>query len=86
MNANRLAVIGVWAATLVAGVAVAVAAPGPLVYVYLALTLALAVVVAFITQLAVGEQVGFVARLIACTCGSLAIILLVALIRALATR
>jgi hypothetical protein len=83
MDAKRWSVAAVWAATLVAGVVIAVSVPGPLVYAALTLADAIAFVIGMIAQLAVGEQVGFVARLTAIACGSFAIVLLVALIRLL---
>lgn len=78
------AVAAVWAGTLVAVVLIAAAVPEPTVWTGLTLAGALAVVVGMIVQLAVGEQDGFVQRLVATACGSFALVLLAALVRLLA--
>lgn len=76
MDAGRIAVAAVWAATLAAVVAVLVVLRGPDVPAFLTLTLVLAVVAALVGQLAVGEQRGFVVRTAASTAGSLVLVLL----------
>ncbi len=75
------AVAAVWLGTLIAAVLIAVGVGGPSVYVGLALAAALAVVVGIAAQLVVGEQDGFVERLVATCCGSFAVVLVVALVR-----
>jgi hypothetical protein len=81
MDAKRWAIAAVWAGTLVAAVLIAATVSGPFVYAVLALAAAVATVVGMTVQLAVGEQQGFVGRLIAGTCGSFGILLVVALVR-----
>jgi hypothetical protein len=78
------AVGAVWAGTLVAAIVLAAAVQGPFVWVALTLTATVAVVVGIVVQLAVGEQVGFVERLVATACGSFLLVLLVALVRLVA--
>jgi hypothetical protein len=75
------AVAAVWLGTLVAAAVLAAAVQGPFVWAALALTAAVAVVIGMIVQLAVGEQDGFVERLVATACGSFALVLLVAIVR-----
>jgi hypothetical protein len=81
MDAKRWAVVAVWAGTTVAAVAIDAAVQGPFVFTALALTVAVAVVVGMIVQLAVGEQDGFVGRLVASVCGSFGVVVLAALVR-----
>ncbi len=79
MNAHRWSVWVAWAATLAAAAALVVALPDralPL----LPLLLALSLVAAFGLQLVVADRVGLVSRLTASACGSLAIVLLAALL------
>jgi hypothetical protein len=78
------AVGAVWAGTLVAAIVLAAAVQGPFVWAALTLTATVAVVVGIVVQLAVGEQVGFVERLVATACGSFLLVLLVALVRLVA--
>ena len=78
------AVAAVWLGTLIAAIVLAMAIPGTFVWVGLALTAEVAVVVGIVVQLAVGEQVGFVERLVATACGSFLLVLLVALVRLVA--
>jgi hypothetical protein len=78
------AVAAVWLGTLIAAIVLAAAVPGTFVWVALALTAEVAVVVGIVVQLAVGEQVGFVERLVATACGSFLLVLLVALVRLVA--
>ena|SRR5947209_15496501 len=78
------AVAAVWLGTLIAAVLIAVGVAGPFVYAGLTLAAAVAVVVGIIAQLAVGEQYGFVERLVATCCGSFVLVLLVALVRLVA--
>jgi hypothetical protein len=78
------AVAAVWLGTLIAAIVLAAAVPGTFVWVALALTIEVAVVVGIVVQLAVGEQVGFVERLVATACGSFLLVLLVALVRLVA--
>jgi len=78
------AVAAVWLGTLIAAIVLAAAIPGTFVWVGLALTAEVAVVVGIVVQLAVGEQVGFVERLVATACGSFLLVLLVALVRLVA--
>jgi hypothetical protein len=81
MDAKRWAVAAVWVGTLVAAVLIAATVSGPFVYAGLALAAAVAMVASMAVQLVVGEQQGFVGRLIASTCGSFGILLVVALVR-----
>jgi hypothetical protein len=78
------AVAAVWLGTLIAAIVLAAAVSGTFVWVALALTAEVAVVVGIVVQLAVGEQVGFVERLVATACGSFLLVLLVALVRLVA--
>jgi hypothetical protein len=78
------AVLAVWVGTLVAAVALAASVPGPFVWAALTLTAAVAVVIGIVVQLAVGEQDGFVERLVATACGAFALVLVVALVRLVA--
>ena len=78
------AVAAVWVGTLVAAIVLASSVPGSFVWAALTLTGAVAVVVGMVVQLAVGEQVGFVERLVATACGSFLLVLLVALVRLVA--
>ena len=78
------AVGAVWAGTLVAAIVLAATVQGPFVWAALTLTATVAVVVGIVVQLAVGEQVGFVERLVATACGSFLLVLLVALVRLVA--
>ena len=76
MTRSRLAVIGVWALTLVGVVVIVAAVPGVEALAWLALALPLAVVVGMVGQLAVAEQHGFVLRLAAAATGSFVLVLL----------
>jgi hypothetical protein len=78
------AVVAVWAGTLVAAAVLAATVPGAFVWAALALTEAVAVVIGIVVQLAVGEQDGFVERLVATACGCFALVLLAALVRLVA--
>ena len=78
------AVAAVWAGTLIAAIVLAATVPGAFVWAALTLAAAVAVVVGMVVQLAVGEQVGFVERLVATACGSFLLVLLVALVRLVA--
>ncbi len=78
------AVGAVWVGTLAAAILLAAAVPGSFVWAALTLTVAVAVVVGIVVQLVVGEQVGFVERLVATVCGSFLLVLLVALVRLVA--
>jgi hypothetical protein len=78
------AVGAVWVGTLIAAIVLAAAVPGAFVWAALTLAAAVAVVVGMVVQLAVGEQVGFVERLVATACGSFLLVLLVALVRLVA--
>jgi hypothetical protein len=78
------AVAAVWLGTLIAAIVLAAAVSGTFVWAALALTAEVAVVVGIVVQLAVGEQVGFVERLVATACGSFLLVLLVALVRLVA--
>ncbi|MDH2444122.1 hypothetical protein QDR37_09210 [Amnibacterium sp. CER49] len=84
MDRKRTAVVAVWAGVLVAVVLVAALVHGPVVYAVLALVAMIAVAVAMTVQLAVGEQHGFVARVMASSCGAFALVLVGAAIRAVA--
>ena len=64
----------VWAATLLAGLALALGGPVGATAELATLVLAVAVVIAFVLQLVVADRVGFVARLTASVCGSLVIV------------
>ncbi|MGN6744277.1 MAG: hypothetical protein ACTHJL_13430 [Amnibacterium sp.] len=77
------AVAAVWAGTLLAVVIITVAVPGATVWTGLTLAGALSVVVGMVVQLAVGEQDGFVQRMVWTACGSFALVLLAALVRAI---
>jgi hypothetical protein len=78
------AVAAVWAGTLIAVLLIALAVPEPTVWTGLTLAGALSVVIGMIVQLAVGEQDGFVQRLVWTACGSFALVLLAALVRLVA--
>jgi hypothetical protein len=78
------AVAAVWAGTLVAAVVLAATVPGSFVWAALMLTTAVAVVIGIVVQLAVGEQDGFVERLVATVCGAFLLVLVVALVRLVA--
>jgi hypothetical protein len=78
------AVAAVWVGTLVAAAIIAVAVPGAFVWAGLTLAGAVSMVLAFVVQLVVGEQVGFVERLVATSCGSFLLVLVVALVRLVA--
>ena len=79
MDGHRWSIWVAWAATLVAAAALVLVLPdrAPAL---LPLLLALSVVAAFGLQLVVADRVGLVARLTASACGSLAIVLLAALL------
>jgi len=77
------AVAAVWAGTLVAVVVIALAVPGSAVWAGLTLAGAVSVVVGIVVQLAVGEQDGFVERLVATACGAFVLVLVAALVRLL---
>jgi hypothetical protein len=83
VDRKRTAVVAVWAGVLVAVVLVAALVRGPVVYAVLALVAMIAVAVAMTVQLAVGEQQGFVARIMASSCGAFVLVLVGAGIRAL---
>jgi hypothetical protein len=76
MPLRRLAVVGVWALTLVGVVVIVALVPGVDALTWLALALPLAVVAGVVGQLAVAEQRGFVVRLAATATGSLVLVLL----------
>lgn len=79
MNGHRWSVWLAWVVTLAGAAALGIALPDralPL----LPLLLALSVVAAFGLQLVVADRVGLVARLTASACGSLAIVLVAALL------
>jgi hypothetical protein len=78
------AVAAVWAGSLVAAVIIAVGVPSPMVWAVLTLAVATSVVVGMVVQLAVGEQDGFVDRLVATVCGTFLLVLIVALVRLVA--
>lgn len=84
MDRKRTAVVAVWAGVLVAVVLVAALVRGPVVYAVLALVAMIAVAVAMTVQLAVGEQRGFVTRVMASSCGAFLLVLVGAAVRALA--
>jgi hypothetical protein len=82
MNGHWWSIWTAWAATVAGAAALVIAVPGralPL----LPLLLAMALVVAFGLQLAVADRVGLVLRLTASACGSLAVVLVAALLAAL---
>ncbi|HEY0374749.1 MAG TPA: hypothetical protein VGC94_08125 [Amnibacterium sp.] len=78
------AVAAVWAGTLLAACVLAATVHGSFVWAALTLAAAVAVVIGIVVQLAVGEQDGFVERLVATACGSFALVLVVALVRLVA--
>jgi hypothetical protein len=78
------AVGAVWLGTLIAAGIIAATVAGSFVWAVLTLAVAVSVVIGIVVQLAVGEQHGFVERLTATVCGSLVLVLLVALVRLLA--
>lgn len=82
MNGHWWSIWAAWALTLVGAVVLVVALPGHALPV-LPLLLAVAVVASFGLQLAVADRVGLVLRLTASACGSLAIVLVAALLAAL---
>jgi hypothetical protein len=82
--AARVAVVAVWALTLVGVVLIDVAAPDAHALTWLALALPLAVVAGIIAQLAVAEQRGFVVRLAATASGSFVLVLIGALVALIA--
>ena len=84
MPLSRVAVIAVWALTLVGVVVVVAIVPGTAALTWLALTVPLAVVAGIVGQVAVGEQHGFVLRLSAAATGSFVIVLLGAAVALLA--
>ena len=76
MPLSRVAVVGVWALTLIGVVVIVALVPGVDALTWLALALPLAVVAGVVGQLAVAEQRGFVVRLAATATGSLVLVLL----------
>jgi hypothetical protein len=78
------AVLAVWVGTLAAAATIAATVPGSLVWAVLTLAIAVSVVIGIVVQLAVGEQDGFVERLVAIAGGSFLLVLLVALVRLIA--
>ena len=80
MPAARVAIVAVWALTLVGVVLIDVFVPDPHALSWLALALPLAIVAGMVAQLAVAEQQGFVRRLAATTTGSFVLVLLAALV------
>lgn len=76
MPLSRVAVVGVWALTLIGVVVIVALVPGVDALTWLALALPLAVVAGVVAQLAVAEQRGFVVRLAATATGSLVLVLL----------
>lgn len=64
----------VWAATLVAALALALGGPVGAAAELSTLVLAVAVVLSFVLQLVVADRIGFVARLTASVCGSFVIV------------
>ena len=83
MTPARVAVVAVWALTLVGVVLIDVLAPDPHTLSWLALALPLAIVAGIVAQLAVAEQRGFVVRLAATASGSFVLVCLAALVAAL---
>jgi hypothetical protein len=80
VSSARVAVIAVWALTLVGVVLTDLLAPDAHALSWLALALPLAIVVGIVAQLAVAEQKGFVVRLGATATGSFVIVLVGALV------
>jgi len=80
----RVAVVAVWALTLVGVVLIDALVPDPHALSWLALALPLAVVAGMVGQLAVADQRGFVVRLAASAGGSFVLVCIAALV-ALAT-
>ena len=79
MNGHWWSVVVAWLATVV-GAAVLVIALPDRALALLPLLLALTIVVAFVLQLVVADKVGLMLRLTASGCGSLAIVLVAALL------
>lgn len=80
MPSARIAVVAVWALTLVGVVLIDVQVPDAEALSWLALALPLAIVAGMIGQLAVAEQRGFVVRLAATASGSLVLVVLGAIV------
>ena len=76
MPLSRVAVVGVWALTLIGVVVIVALVPGVDALTWLALALPLAVVAGVVGPRAVAEQRGFVGRLAATATGSLVLVLL----------
>ena len=79
MPLARLAVVAVWALTLVGVVLIDVLTPSAQTLSWLALALPLAIVAGIVAQLAAAEQRGFFVRLAATVSGSFVLVLLGAL-------
>jgi hypothetical protein len=79
MNGHWWSVVVAWAATVAGAAAVVIALPHQALPL-LPLLLALSVVLAFVLQLVVADKDGLMARLTASGCGSLAIVLVAALL------
>ena len=75
MPAARVAVVAVWALTLIGVVLIDAFVPDPHALSWLALALPIAVVAGIVAQLAVAEQRGFVVRLGATATGSFVLVL-----------
>lgn len=76
MSSARIAVVAVWALTLVGVVLIDVAVPDADALSWLALALPLAIVAGIVGQLAAAEQRGFVVRLAATASGSFVLVVL----------
>lgn len=79
MNGHWWSVVVAWAVTVAGAAALVIALPDRALAL-LPLLLALALVVAFLLQLVVADKVGLMLRLTASACGSLAIVLVAALL------
>jgi hypothetical protein len=79
MNGHWWSVVVAWAVTVAGAAAVVILLPHQALAL-LPLLLALALVAAFVLQLVVADKEGLVARLTASGCGSLAIVLVAALL------